>query len=110
MNEEFTNQIGDIKISDDVVATIIGLSVSEIKGVVSTDFVGKIGIKNKSKGIRVDISDGKVAAEIYINIRYGYNIPEICSTVQEKVISSLESMTGLTVSNVDVHVVGIDID
>ena len=116
MNEEYNlNELGDIKISDDVVASITGLATSEVEGVtsiaghVTSDIVGKYGVKNLSKGIKLSIEEGVVSIDLYINIRYGYSIPKITAQVQDRVKNAIESMTGLTTSNITIHIVDIEV-
>jgi len=116
MNEEYTiNEAGDIKISDDVVASIAGLATSEVEGVtsiaghVTSEIVGKFGVKNLSKGIKLSIEDGKVSIDLYINIRYGYSIPKLTAQIQEKIKNAIESMTGLTTSDITIHIVDIEV-
>ena len=116
MNKKYNvNEIGDIKISDDVVASIVGLAASEVEGITSfagnitSDIVAKLGIKNASKGIKLEINNSEVTVDIYVNIRYGYSIPSITAQVQERVKNAIESMTGLTTSTVTIHVVGIEV-
>ena len=106
---------GDIKISDSVVASIAGLAASEIDGVdslsgnLTNEIVAKFGIKNNSKGVKLDINQGSVVADIYVNVIYGFSIPDVSSKVQEKVKQAIESMTGLNVIGVNVRVVGITV-
>lgn len=106
---------GDIKISDSVVASIAGLAASEIEGVdslsgnLTNEIVAKFGIKNNSKGVKLDINQGSVVADIYVNVIYGFSIPDVSSKVQEKVKQAIESMTGLNVTGVNVRVVGITV-
>lgn len=106
-------ELGDVKIADDVVASIAGLAASEIKGVASmagnitNEIVGKFGVKNSSKGVKVEISERHVIVSLYINILFGNSIPKTCTAVQDKVKQAIESMTGLEVTEVNVHVVGI---
>ena len=106
----------DIKISDDVVASIIGLAATEVEGIASIagnvtyERLARSGIKNKSKGIKLAIEDGSVTADLYMNIRYGYSIPNVTSLVQERVTAAVENMSGLKVSSVNIHIVGIDVD
>ena len=106
---------GEIKIADDVVASIAGLAASEVEGIsamagnITNEIVGKFGVKNSSKGVMIDVTGDKVIAELYINMKYGYSIPKISSQVQERVKNAIENMTGLEVIEVNVHIVGIDI-
>lgn len=102
-----------IKISDDVVATISGLAASEVDGVdsmagnITNEIVGKLGIKNSSKGVRIAIDGDEVTADLFINIRYGFRIPDVTSQIQDKVKTAIENMTGLKVVAVNIHVVEI---
>ena len=111
-----SNINADIKISDDVVASIVGLAATEVEGVtslagnVTNERLAKSGTKNRSKGVRLIIEDGCVTCELYMNIKYGYSIPVVTSQVQERVSNAIENMSGLKVSTVNVHVVGIDVD
>ncbi|MCR5766905.1 MAG: Asp23/Gls24 family envelope stress response protein [Lachnospiraceae bacterium] len=106
----------DIKISDDVVASIVGLAATEVEGVtslagnVTNERLARSGTKNRSKGVKLIIEDGSVTTELYMNIRYGYSIPVVTSQVQERVSNAIENMSGLKVATVNVHVVGIDVD
>ena len=106
---------GDIEISDSVVASIAGLAASEIDGVdslsgnLTNEIVAKFGIKNNSKGVKLEINQGSVIADIYVNVVYGFSIPDVSAKVQEKVKQAIESMTGLTVVGVNVRVVGITV-
>ena len=106
---------GDIKISDSVVASIAGLAASEIAGVdslsgnLTNEIVAKFGIRNNSKGVKLEINQGSVIADIYVNVVYGFSIPDVSAKVQEKVKQAIESMTGLSVIGVNVRVVGITV-
>jgi uncharacterized alkaline shock family protein YloU len=108
-------EYGNVNISDDVIGTITSIAASEIEGVSSlsygiTDNIGeKFGIKSHSKGVRVDIAEENVSVDLNIIVEYGVRIPDICWKVQENVKKSIESMTGLVVSAVNVHVNGIDL-
>ena len=111
-DKDFVSE-SQIKISDDVVATISGLAASEVDGVdsmagnITNEIVGKLGIKNSSKGVRIAIDGDEVTAELYINIKYGFRIPDVTSQIQDKVKNAIENMTGLKVVSVNIHVVEI---
>ena len=103
-----------IKISPDVVAAIANLSASEIKGVsgMCTGFAGGIAEilgakKNLSKGIKVDIKENSTVIDMYIIVEYGIRIPELAWEIQESVKNNVETMTGLTVEKVNIHIDGI---
>ncbi len=108
--------LGSIHIAEDVVASIVSLAATEVEGVaymfgnVTKEIIGKLGIKNLTKGVVIGIEGNYVSAELSVVMRYGYGIPKTAKAVQEKVRSAVESMTGLTVERVNVHIVGVDID
>lgn len=104
-------EIGVVKISDEVISVIAGLAASEIEGVagMSATFVGEIsqilsGKKNISKGVKVSVEDGCAVIDLYTVVEYGVKIPEVASKVQSNVKSTVETMTGLAVSSVNVYV------
>ena len=99
-----TDELGTVKIADDVVAMIAGLAATEVKGVasmagkISHELMNKIGVKNLGK---------RVKTELALIIEYGYNIPTVSQRVQEKVKSTVQNMTGLEVSDVDIRIAGV---
>jgi uncharacterized alkaline shock family protein YloU len=107
---------GAVQIADDVVATIAGLAATEVEGVyamhtnITNEIVGKLGVKNLTKGVKITIDDNKVFAEVSITMKYGYSIPKTAKSVQDKVKSAIENMTGLVVDSVDVKISGVNID
>ncbi len=107
--------LGTVKIADDVVAMIAGLAATEVKGVyamagnITNDLMSRMGVKNLAKGVRVEVNGKKVKAYLALIIEYGYNIPATSQRVQEKVKSTVENMTGLEVSDVDVRIAGVNI-
>lgn len=107
---------GEVQIADDVVATIAGLAATDVDGVyamhanITNEIVGKLGMKNLSKGVKISINDNKVYVDLGITIKYGYSIPDTAKAVQEKVKTAIENMTGLEVAIVDVRISGVNID
>ena len=106
--------IGEVQIADEVVAIIAGLAATEVDGVASmagnitNELVSKLGMKNLSKGIRVEVLDGKVSVDVALNISYGYSIPEVSAKVQDRVKNAIENMTGLEVSIVNIRIASVD--
>lgn len=112
---EIENGTEGIKISSNVIAVIAGVAVSEVKGVygMSGGFAGGIsevlkGKKNLAKGIKVDATDEKAKIDVNIIVEYGARIPDVAFEIQNKVKKSVESMTGLKVEEVNVHVQGVN--
>ena len=108
--------IGTVQIADEVVAIIPGLAATEVDGVASmagnitNELVSKLGMKNLSKGVKVDVLDGVVCVDLALNLKYGYEIPATCKNVQEKVKTAIENMTGLEVSDVNVAIAGVNME
>ena len=112
-HEDIPDEVGSLKIADEVLSIVAGLAVSEVAGVagMSGGIVGGItemlGKQNFSKGVKVVTTGRSVTVEIYVIIKYGFNIPDVAIAIQEKVKKSIEDMTGFDVVAVDVHVEGI---
>lgn len=106
--------IGSVKIADDVVASIASLATREVDGVsamagnVTGELMSKVGIRNMQKGVRVDILDGNVTVDLAVTVEYGYNIPATCQRVQSKVKTAIENMTGLSVTDVNIRIAGVN--
>ena len=107
--------IGEVRIADEVVAIIAGLAATEVEGVssmagnITNELVGKIGMKNLAKGVKVQVSPEAVVVDMALNMEYGYNIPKTSEQVQDKVKSAIENMTGLKVAEVNVRIAGVAI-
>ena len=113
-NENVENSEG-IEISNDVISVLAGVAVSEVQGVASMSggFAGGItevlsGKKNLSKGIKVEKNENKVKIDVNIIVEYGSRIPDVAFEIQNRVKKSIESMTGLEVIDVNVHVQGVN--
>lgn len=108
------DDFGTVKIADDVVASIAGIAATEVEGVVSmagnigNELKSKIGVKNLAKGVKVEVIGKNVKADIALIVEYGYSIPAISQKVQEKVKSTIESMTGLNVTDVNIRIAGVN--
>ena len=108
--------LGDVRISDEVVANIAVIAAQEIEGVSHVlggakpnEFKIIVGIKNYSKDLRVEVCDRIVSVDMAIAVKYGFSLPKVGKAVQERVRSSIESMTGLEVSDVNVRIAGVDL-
>jgi uncharacterized alkaline shock family protein YloU len=108
--------IGTVKIADEVVAVIAGLAATEVKGVsylaggITGSMVARKGIKAISKGVRVDVQNNLVTVDLSLSLEFGYSIPEVGAEVQEKVKSAIETMTGMEVTDVNVHVSDVSVE
>lgn len=108
--------LGEVKIADEVVAIIAALAATEVEGVASmsgnitNEVIGKLGIKNLSKGVKVDVLEGVVTVSLALNLKYDYNIMDVTRMVQDKVKNAVENMTGLEVADVNIKVAGVEME
>lgn len=108
------DRIGEVKIADEVVAIIAGLAATEVDGVdsmagnITNELVGKLGMKNLSKGVKVTVTEDHVVVDLSLNMKYGYSIPAVSEKVQDKVKTAIENMTGLMVMEVNIKIAGVN--
>jgi len=106
-------ELGAIRIADEVVSIIAGLAATDVEGVASMSggiaggIAEVLGRKNLSKGVRVDVGTEEAKVEIFIIVKYGVRIPDVAWDIQERVKKAVETMTGLKVTHVNVHVQGV---
>ncbi len=117
LEEEIKTENDGIQISNDVVAVISGVAVSEVPGVagMAGGFAGGItevlsGKKNLAKGIKVEVNGTQAKIDVNIIVEYGSRIPDVAFEIQNRVKKAVESMTGLKVEEVNVHVQGVNTD
>ncbi len=108
-------QNGVIAFANEVVATIAGLAAVDIPGIAgmyggfASGVVELLGKKNLTKGVKVEVDGDFVKVDLYVVAEYGVEIPVVCNKVQESVKNALETMTGLSVSAVNIYVEGVKI-
>ncbi|HHY20065.1 MAG TPA: Asp23/Gls24 family envelope stress response protein [Firmicutes bacterium] len=114
MPEVIKNALGQINISDDVIANLAGAAAIECYGVVGMtsrniqDGIADIlGWDSMNKGIDVDIVNREIIVNIYLQVEYGVKINEVAHNVMERVKYTLERNVGLPVQEVNVHVQGV---
>ena len=106
--------LGEVKIADEVVAIIAALAATEVEGVASmagnitNDLIARLGMKNLSRGVKVDVLEGIVTVSLALVLKYGSNIMDVSAKIQEKVKAAVENMTGLTVADVNIRIAGVD--
>lgn len=114
-NKEYVTQsdeLGNIHISEEVLAVIAAAAALEVEGVSSLASGGKdigelLGKKNLARGVRVEVENEKVTIELAIMVKYGYTIMDVAKTVQDAVSTNIESMSGLSVQAVNITVGGV---
>ena len=112
------NPNGTVSFATEVVATIAGLAATEVDGVASmispsaglADMFSRKSNRNLTKGVRIDLEDNRVSVDITITVDYGSPVPDVARNIQENVKKAIETMSGLDVRNVDVHVTGISFE
>ena len=108
--------VGTVQITDEVIATIAAIAATDVEGVssvgtgITREKAARIGARAIAKAVQVRIADGAITVRIIITVKYGSSIPETTLKVQQKVKSTLETMTGLTVSEVQVSVADVALE
>lgn len=125
MNENYPSDVkldenpdGTVSFATDVVATIAGLAATEVEGVASmsspssglADMFSRRNSRNFTKGVRIDLDGNMVTVDITIVVEYGSPVPDVARGIQENVKKAIETMSGLTVHSVDVHVSGVSFE
>ncbi|NLJ79200.1 MAG: Asp23/Gls24 family envelope stress response protein [Tissierellia bacterium] len=104
---------GTVKIANEVVAIIAGLAATEIDGVagmsggITGDITKILGMKNLSKGVKVEVDENEASIDIFVTMKYGSRINETAEAVQKNVKNTIETMTGLDVVGINVNVQGV---
>ena len=112
--DESRTDLGTIKIHKKVIASISSLAAAEIEGVKRVGGDLKSGLleligKRFLSAINVEINKNEeVSVKIPLVIKYGYNIPEVASKVQDNIHNSLEKMTNLSIKDININVQGIE--
>ena len=84
--------------------------VNSMAGNITNELVGKLGMRNLSKGEKGDVTEEHVSVDLSLNLEYGYSIPDVCQRVQERVKTAIENMTGLSVLDVNIKIAGVNME
>lgn len=107
---------GSINISEDVIVSLVKSAVTEIEGVsglsnaAGAELAELIGIKTVTKGVKVGFQDDTIVVDVIINVSYGSSIVSVAKKVQDKLLSTVQSVTGIEKAKINVHVAGISFD
>ena len=110
------NSMVEVQIADEVVAIIAALAATEVDGVASmagnitNELVSRLGMKNLSKGVKVDVLEGVVTVSLALNLKYNYSIMDVTAKVQDRVKTAIENMTGLEVADINIRVAGVEME
>ena len=108
--------LGEGKIADEEVEIIAAVEESDVDGVASmagnitNELISRLGMKNLSKGVKVDVLEGVVTVSLALNLKYNYSIMDVSAKVQERVKNAVENMTGLEVADVNIRVAGVEME
>ncbi len=106
----------EVQIADEVVAIIAAWQQLRLtawipwREILRTSWLESFGMKNLSKGVKVEVTEEHVSVNMALNLKYGYSIPDVCEKVQEKVKNAIENMTGLTVLDVNIKIAGVSLE
>ena len=113
MEENVKSKIGRVQVADEVICAIAGLAATEVEGVsmlgkeLTHDMITRSGIKNLSKCVKIDTASNAVSVRVAVSLTGERPIPEVSEGVTEHVRTAIEAMTGMTVSNVEVNIIGV---
>ena len=119
MAEQTKNQgenLGNVRIANEVVAIIAGLAATEVAGVagmsggLAGDIFEILRGRNLAKGVKVEVGEKETAVDLFIIVEYGIRIPDIAWEIQNRVKKAVETMTGLNVVEVNIHVQAVNIE
>ncbi|ANB56087.1 asp23 family protein [Anoxybacillus sp. B7M1] len=114
--EQGAASLGKVEIAPEVIEVIAGIAANEVEGVAqmrgnfAAGVVERFGKKNHGKGVKVDVKEEGVAIDIYCLVQFGVSIPNVAKKIQENVRQALFNMTGLETSEINVHIVGIQLE
>ncbi|WP_209123090.1 Asp23/Gls24 family envelope stress response protein [Alkalihalobacillus sp. BA299] len=114
--EEQQNELGKVEISPEVIEVIAGIASSEVDGVATmrgnfaTGVAERLGRKNHGKGVKVELKEDGIIVDVSVIIIYGVSIPDVAKKIQANVKQALQTMTGIDLEAVNVHVVGVQFE
>ncbi len=115
MPEELKTE-ASVRVTHDVIAQVAGIAAMEVKGVAAMSggltggITERLGKKSLGRGVKLEMKDIHVSLDLYVVVHYGFKIPEVASRVQAHVKDKIETMTGFSVSDVNIHVQGVSFD
>ncbi|MEN2464740.1 Asp23/Gls24 family envelope stress response protein [Ornithinibacillus sp. FSL M8-0202] len=108
--------LGRVEIAPEVIEVIAGIAASEVDGLANmrgnfaTGVVEKFGKKSHSKGVKVELAEDGIVIDVYVVLDFGVSIPEVAQKIQSNIRQTLKTMTSLDISEVNVHVVGLQME
>lgn len=109
------NELGNIRIADDVVKTIAAKAAGDVEGIYKlaggvVDEVSKmLGKKRPTNGVKVEVGEKECSIEVFVIVEFGYPISEVAHEVQKSVLKAVSELSGLKVVEVNVYVQDVKI-
>lgn len=116
LNVSHNSNLGKIEISPEVIEVITGLAAAEVMGIsamrgsFASDVVERFGKKSHSKGVKVELTETGILIDLFVELNYGVSIPKVAEEAQTKIRQTINNMTALKIDEINVHVVGIQMD
>ncbi|WP_404443117.1 Asp23/Gls24 family envelope stress response protein [Sutcliffiella horikoshii] len=113
---ENNNSLGKVEIAPEVIEVIAGIAASEVEGVMAmrgnfaAGVVERLGKKNHGKGVKVDLSEEGIKVDVFCVMQFGISIPTVAQKVQDNIRQALLNMTALEITEVNIHVVGVQFE
>jgi uncharacterized alkaline shock family protein YloU len=111
-----SGSLGKVEIAPEVIEVIAGIAASEVEGVsqmrgnFAAGVVERLGKKNHGKGVKVDLSEEGIKVDVYCVMQFGISIPTVAQKVQDNIRQALLNMTALEITEVNIHVVGVQFE
>lgn len=116
LNVSEDTSLGKVEIAPEVIEVITGIAASEVDGLSSmrgnfaTGVVERFGKKSHGKGVKVELTENGILIDLYVVLNFGISIPKVAQQLQDNIRQTLKSMTALEIDEINVHVVGIQMD
>ncbi|MDQ0350983.1 putative alkaline shock family protein YloU [Alkalibacillus filiformis] len=116
LNVSEDNSLGRVEIAPEVIEVIAGIAVNEVNGVanmrgnIASNVTERLGKKKHGKGVKVELTEEGIEIDVYTVLDYGVSIPKVCEKIQDNIRTTLKNMTALEIIEINVHVVGVQIE
>ena len=108
--------LGKVEIAPEVIEVIAGIAATEVKGLYAmrgtfaTGVAERLGKQTHSKGVKVELTEDGITIDVYCILNFGSSIPKIAQRLQTTIRQSLKTMTQLDIAEINIHIVGINMD
>lgn len=116
LNVNEDSALGRIEIAPEVIEVIAGIAATEVeelyamRGNFASGVVERLGKRAHSKGVKVELTENGISIDLYVILNFGVSIPKVAQKIQTNIRESLKYMTSLELDEINVHVVGINMD